>query len=115
MNTPNDPPDATIHRLLGDEETARLVERGFLTAVPAEEHPLAKALFRDYRPGSAIMTKLKAYEIANELNRLKCENATLTANVDKLTAQLATIAGKAFGLADNLDGISQMIEAGYRK
>lgn len=51
------------------------------------DHPLAKWLFREFKPGSGILTKPKAYEIGNELNRL-------LDRIDELETRLGLPQGK---------------------
>lgn len=66
MNTPRpcDASDTAINRLFSDEPPRPKV-------VPCSvDHPLAKWLYRHFKPGSDILTKAKAYELADELNRL---------------------------------------------
>jgi len=75
MNTPAHVRDADLHRMLGDEETALLVERGLLAAPPTErntqtpEHPTASWLYRKFKIGGALLKKDEAYKIGNELDR----------------------------------------------
>jgi hypothetical protein len=63
------------NRPLGTLETNRLIERGFIAdpnkaPPPPTEHPLATFLYRHFKAGSNWLTKDKAWDIANELDRL---------------------------------------------
>ena len=113
MNTPNDCGDDTISRLLGDEETALLIERGLLAAPPSEpgakEHPTASWLYRKFRPGNAILSKPDAYKIANELDRLLAENKRLTDRNDRLCSELTSLAGQAFELEAKTDELHRKL------
>jgi hypothetical protein len=62
MNTPNH---------MTDEDINNLVEQGFLPAKTIPEHPMAKKLYREFKPGSKIMTKDEAYCLGSELDRLQ--------------------------------------------
>jgi len=48
------------------------------------EHPMAARLFREYRAGSKIMTKIEAYAIGNEMNALLARVVELQQENDEL-------------------------------
>jgi hypothetical protein len=90
MNTPNQASDAQIDELIDTlkdiatpfnlkpvnaETVLSNMPYGVSVAPQLVDHPLAAWLFQHFKPGSDILTKPKAYEIANELNRLQAELA----------------------------------------
>lgn len=75
--TPAHASDSMIHRM-SELDTMLLNAETILGNKPLNaaevkevlEHPLAAKLFRQFKAGSAILTKVEAYQIGNELNSL---------------------------------------------
>lgn len=92
MNTPDNCSDDTINRLWdGGPVLPTKVAEAEIADRP--EHPMAVRLFREYRAGSRIMTKLEAYALGNEINALLARVVELQRENAKQRGQLMSSLG----------------------